>query len=106
MKDTGLRKKVISQLFDPAPGHPILLAPTSERAAPKIGDAMPECMQCTTIGRHRVVHEVAVDDVGKPFPLFGDRLVSAPHHLLLDLPELVAHAVTSGFSLQGEAPAS
>jgi hypothetical protein len=48
MKDTGLRKKLVSQLFDPAPGHPILLAPTSERAAPKIGDAMPECVQCTT----------------------------------------------------------
>jgi len=55
MKDTGLRKKVVSQLFDPAPGHPILLAPTSQRAAPEIGDAMPECVQCATIGRHRAV---------------------------------------------------
>ena len=106
MKDTGLRKKVVSQLFDPTPGHPILLAPTSERAAPKIGDAMPECMQCTTIGRHRVVRKEAGCDLPQPFPLLGDWLMHSPLHLLLDFLELRPHSVTSGFSLQGEAPAS
>jgi hypothetical protein len=75
MKDTGLRKKVVSQLFDPAPGHPILLAPTSERAAPKIGDAMPECVQCTTDGRHRVVCKEAGYDLPQSFPLIGDWLM-------------------------------
>jgi hypothetical protein len=43
MKDTGLRKKVISQLFDPAPGHPILLAPRAlQRSADNGKDALAE----------------------------------------------------------------
>jgi hypothetical protein len=78
MKDTGLRKKVISQLFDPTPGHPILLAPTAERAAPKIGDAMPECVQCTTVGRHRMVCKEAGCNLPQPFPLLGDWLMHSP----------------------------
>src|SRR5262249_10471545 len=87
MKDTGLRKKVISQLFDPTPGHPILLAPTSERAAPKICDAMPECVQCTTVGRHRMVCKEAGCNLPQPFPLLGDWLMHSPLHLLLDFLE-------------------
>jgi hypothetical protein len=71
MKDTGLRKKVVSQLFDPAPGHPILLGPTSERAASKIGDAMPECVQRTTVGRHRVVCKEAGYDFLSHLPCSG-----------------------------------
>src|SRR5258707_10891432 len=110
MKDRGLRKKVVSQLFDPAPGHPILLAPTSEPAAPKIADAMPECVQCTTVGRHRVVCKEAGYDFPQPFPLLGDwlmhSLMHSPLHLLLDFLERRPHSITSGFSLQGEASAS
>src|SRR5436305_11563767 len=53
-------------------------------------------MQCTSIGWHCVVVEVAVDDVPQPFPLSGDRLVHAPPHFLFDHLELRSHAVPSG----------
>src|ERR1700730_16269482 len=53
-------------------------------------------MQCTSIGWHGVVVEVAVDDVPQPFPLSGDRLMHAPPHFLFDLLELRSHAVPSG----------
>jgi hypothetical protein len=42
MKDAGLGKKVICQLFDPVPGGPIFLAASQERAPPKVGNVMPE----------------------------------------------------------------
>ena len=57
---------------------------------------VPEHMQCTSIGWHCVVVEVAVDDVPQPFPLCGDRLVHAPPHFLFDHLELRSHAVPSG----------
>ena len=57
---------------------------------------MPEHVQCPGIGGHGVIVEVAVDDVPQPFPLFGDRLVHAPPHLLFDHLELCSHAVRPG----------
>ena len=57
---------------------------------------VPEHVQCTSVGRHCVVVEVAVDDVPQPFPLNGDRLVHAPPHLLFDHLELRSHAVRPG----------
>ena len=48
-------------------------------------DLVPERLQCMTIGRHRVVVEVAADDLPQPFALFGNRLVHAPPQRLLDL---------------------
>src|SRR5262249_57689482 len=102
----GLGKKGVSRVFASGGGHPILLAPTSERATPKIGDVMPECVQCTTVGRHRVVCKEAGYDLPQPFPLLGDWLMHSPLHLPLDFLERRPHSITSGFSLQGEAPAS
>src|SRR5947208_8632508 len=59
-------------------------------------------MQCTSIGWHCVVVEVAVDDVPQPFPLCGDRLVHAPPHFLFDHRELRSHAVPPGLPLDLE----
>ena len=52
--------KVISQLPDPVPGHPILLAPSSERAPPKVGDVVTERAECTTVRRQPRVSEFLV----------------------------------------------
>src|SRR4249920_1236825 len=65
-----------------------------------------EHVQCTTVGRHCVIVEVAADNPAQPFPLLGDRLVHAPSHLLLDLLELRPHAVPSGFPFDLEFPCS
>ena len=77
----------------------MLLTATPQRAPPEIGDMMPEYLQCSTVGRHCVVVEVAADNPAQPPPLFRDRLVHAPSHLLLDLLELRPHAVPLGFSV-------
>ncbi len=60
---------------------------------------MPEHLQCPTICRHGVIVEVAADNLPQPLALFGNRLVHAPSHLLLDLLQLRPHAVGAGFRL-------
>jgi hypothetical protein len=104
MKDSGLGKKIICQLFDPVPGDPIFLGASPERAPPKVGNVVPERIECPTVCRHRVIFKEAGYDLPQPFPLFGDRLVPAPSHFLHDFLELHSHAVATGFSLQREAP--
>ena len=106
MKDAGLGNKIICQLFDPIPGDPILLAASLERTPPKVGDMVPEPDECSTVCRHCVIFKEAGYDLPQPFPLFGDRLVPTPSHVLLDFLELRPHAVAAGFSLQREAPAA
>src|SRR5689334_11789918 len=96
MEDDRFWEPAIHQLRHPCPRDPILLAATSQRAPPGISDVMPEHLQCTTVGRHCVVIEVAADDSPQPLPLRGDRLVHAPSHLLLHFLELRPHAVPSG----------
>jgi hypothetical protein len=82
----------------------MLLAATSKRAPPEIGDVMPELIQGATVGRHCMLVEVAADNPPQPLPLLGNRLMHAPSHLLLDLLELRPHAVPSGFPSDLEFP--
>src|ERR1700747_3746541 len=96
MEDDRFWETAIHKLRHPCPRDPSLLAATSQRAPPGISDVMPEHLQCTTVGRHCVVIEVAADDSPQPLPLRGDRLVHAPSHLLLHFLELRPHAVPSG----------
>src|ERR1700716_220883 len=106
MEDDRLWEPGIHKLRHPCPGHSVLLAATPKRAPPEIGDMMPEHLQCTTVSRHCVIVEVAADNPAQPPPLFRDRLVHAPSHLLLDLLELRPHAVPSGFPFDLEFPCS
>ncbi len=106
MKNAGLGNKVICQLFDPIPRDPSLLAASLERPPPKIGDAVPEPDECSTVCRHCVIFKEAGYDLPQPFPLFGDWLVPTPSHFLLDFLELRPHAVATGFPLQREAAAA
>ena len=106
MKDAGLGNKIICELFDPVPGDPILLAASLERTPPKVGDMVPEPDECSTVCRHCVVFKEAGYDLPQPSPLFGDRLMPTPSHVLLDFLELRPHAVAAGFSLQRKAPAA
>jgi len=63
---------------------------------PACGDLSPESHECSKVGRHRVVVEVATDDMPQPLPLYGNRLVHAPPHLLFDHLKLRPHAVSPG----------
>ena len=86
MKNARPGKKVICQLFDPMPGDPILLAALLERTPPKVGDMVPEPVECSTVCWHRVIFKGAGYDLPQPFSLFGDWLMPAPSHFLFDFP--------------------
>src|SRR5947209_6073776 len=59
MENMRFWKPVIHQLCHPHPRDPILLATPPQRSSPEVGDVMQEHLQCSTVGGHRVVIEVA-----------------------------------------------
>src|ERR1700758_5628923 len=61
MQDGRFREPGVCELRHPCPRDSILLAATPQRAPPKVDNVVPEHVKCTTIGRHRVVVEVAAD---------------------------------------------
>src|SRR6516225_30375 len=71
MENDRFREKVVRQLRHPCPRDPILLAASPQRAPPEVSHMMPEHAECTRIGRHRVIVEVATEDLPQPFPLLG-----------------------------------
>src|SRR4029079_4042330 len=82
MENMRFWKPVIHQLCHPRPRDPILLATTPQRSSPEVDDVMQEHLQCSTIGGHRVVIEVATDHPPQPFPLRGDGPMHAPSQFL------------------------
>ena len=84
------------------PGRIVALAAGAKRPSPKFDDMVPEGRKCATIGRHRVVREIAGNHLLQPPPLHGKRLVHAPPKLRLDLPVLRPHAVEAGLPLDEE----
>ena len=105
MKDAGLGEKVICQLFDPVPGDPIFLAASPERAPPKVGNVVPERVECPTVCRYRVIFKDSRIRLAAAISLVrglaGACAVAFPPLISLSLHP---HAVATGFSLQREAP--
>jgi hypothetical protein len=62
----------------------------------------PEGHECLDVGRHRVISEIAGDDLLQPLPLFRDRLVQSSPQFLLDLLEFRRLAVPAGFPVDQE----
>jgi hypothetical protein len=62
----------------------------------------PESHECLDVGRHRVISEIAGDDLLQPLPLFRDRLVQSSPQFLLDLLEFRRFAVSAGFPVDQE----
>jgi hypothetical protein len=83
-------------------GVPDVSGDAPQRAPPDVGDTVQEHDQCTGVGRHCVVVEVAANDPPQPFPLLRDWLMHAPPHLLFDHLELRPHAVPSALPLKLE----
>src|SRR3954469_11974372 len=102
MKDPGLGEKLVGYFQDPLPHRSVLLTAAPESTPLQADDMAPEGSECLDVGRHRVVDEVAGDDLLQPVPLFRDRLVQSSPHLLLDLLELRHHAVAAGFPVDPE----
>ena len=84
------------------PRHVMPLTTPPERAEPHLDHVIPERRDTARVCRHGVVGEVARDDAFQPFPLFGDALVQAVPHLLLDLREFGSHAFAHGLPLEQE----
>src|SRR5215831_11126737 len=96
MKDDRFREPGLRPLRHPYPRDAILVAATPQRAPPEVDDMVPEHGQCTGVGRHCVIAEVATNDVPQPFPLIGEGLVHALPQLLFDHPQLRPHAISPG----------
>src|SRR5262245_53746507 len=102
MKDDRFREPGLRPLRHPYPRDAILVAATPQRALPEVDDMVPEHGQCTGVGRHCVIAEVATNDVPQPFPLIREWLVHALPQLLFDHPQLRPHAVPPGLPLDQE----
>src|SRR5713226_5994714 len=96
MKDTRFWEPFANQPLHPIPVELGPFAASGKYPIPAFGNLGPECHECSKVGRHRVEVEVASDDVPQPLPLYRNRLVHAPPHLLFDHLELRMHAVPTG----------
>src|SRR5262245_12961635 len=96
MKDTRFWEPLVNQPGHASPVETRQLAASGEHPMPAFGDLGPECHERSTVRRYCVVIEVAAHDIPKPLPLYRDRLVHAPSHLLFDHPQLRPHAVPPG----------
>ena len=74
------------------------MAAVFEHTPPEQGNTVTEHAECATVGRHRVVVEVAFDDLPQPFSLYGYRLVHPLSQLLFDGFQLRSHTVLPGFT--------
>ncbi|WP_247389218.1 hypothetical protein, partial [Bradyrhizobium sp. 143] len=70
MTDVGPGEAVTGEATDRLPPHAIGLAAAPERASPEFDDEEAEGAERPTVGRHRMVVEVAGDDLPQPFTLF------------------------------------
>ena len=102
VSDSG--EKVVDQFRDPRPGHAILLAASLKRASPEFDDPVAERRKGPTVGLHRIVSEVAGEDLLQPFSLLGNRLMPPLSHLGFHLLELGQQAVAPGFPFEQEFP--
>jgi len=73
--DARTRKPLSSHLRHVRPRLAVFLAATPKSAQPEIADIVVERHKRAEIGRHRVVGEVASDNLPKPGPLLGNRLM-------------------------------
>src|SRR4051812_22213966 len=102
MKDPGLGEKLVGHFQDPLPRRSVLLTAAPERTPPQADDMEPEGSECLDVGRHRVIGEIAGDDLLQPLPLIRDRLVHSSPQFLRDLLEFRRLAVAAGFPVDPE----
>jgi hypothetical protein len=106
MKDSRLWEPGIRDPLDPRPRHVILLTAAPERPPPEVNNVVTEGAECSRVRWYCVVREVSAHHLPEPFSLRRYRFVHAPPQVLLDLPELRPHAITSGLPLQLEGTAT
>jgi hypothetical protein len=105
MKDVRFREPLVDQLLYPFPRDAIPLPAPPEHAKPEMGDVVMEPCKCATIRRHRMIVEVACNDLLQPLALFGNWLMHPLSQFLLNLLKLSLHAVPPGLPLDQEVTA-
>src|SRR5262249_32638968 len=102
MKDAGAGKPIVEEDLHLLPCQLGSLAASRKRPPPEGCDVEVECQQCATVGRHGVVSEESQDDLLKPSPLLGNRLVPPLSQFGLHSSERCAHAVPPSLPLNME----
>ena len=103
MGDTRSRQPFVSNLYHLIPSEPASsLAAPPEHAQPTLYNPISEPRECANVSRHRMVIEVASDDVPQPFPECRYGLVHMPTQFLLNHPKLRQHSIPPGFPLDQE----
>src|SRR6476620_3996856 len=105
MKDVRFREPLVDQLLYPFPRDAISMAAPPEHAKPEMGDVVMEPCKCATIRRHRMVVEVACNDLLQPLSLFGNWLMHPLSQFLLNPLKLSLHAVPPGLPLDQDVTA-
>jgi hypothetical protein len=72
------------------------------RSTTEVGQVMPERRKLPTICGHRIIGEMAYNDLPQPETLSWDSLVHSQPQLRLDFLELCPHAVAPGLPLKVE----
>jgi len=76
-----------------------------DEVSPEMGDVVMKPCKCATIRRHRMIVEVACNDLLQPLALFGNWLMHPLSQFLLNLLKLSLHAVPPGLPLDQEVTA-
>src|SRR6266487_7055805 len=105
MEDKRFREPLVDQLLYSFPREAVPLAAPPEHAKPEMGDVVTEPCKCATIRRHRMIVEVACNDLLQPLSLFGNWLMHPLSQFLLNLLKLSLHAVPPGLPLDQEVTA-
>jgi len=93
MTDSGWRKPALGDSVHPIPGDRALVASLLERPPPVLDTFRSESGGHLTVGRYRVVVNVASHDSTQPPALFGHRQVSLSFYLHSNTTQLGPHSL-------------
>src|SRR5207248_3368786 len=91
----GVREAVTVVAIDRLTPHAVGLVAARGLVSPDFDDEEAEAVERPTVGRHRMVVEVAGDDLPQPFTLFENWLMHAPSQLPLHGFQLCPHAIAA-----------
>jgi len=104
MQDLDARDPALDVSRETLPGHPVFLTPTLQGAAPESIHRRPVAVTHVAIAGNRVVVEESLNHRTNPFPLVGDRIMSATAEFPPQFLQRLAQLLAQGLALDLEAP--
>src|SRR5262249_19397141 len=102
MEDKRFREPLVEQLLYSFPREAVPLVAPPEHTKQEMGDVVTDPCKCATFRRHRMIAEVACNDLLHPLSLFGNWLMHPLSQFLLNLLKLSLHAVPPSLPLDQE----